>query len=367
MKAKLWIALLCLGILAGLVTTFRLYTVGFVLYAKTDILVWTLPLAAYIFFSLTSSGLAFFSSIPVVFGIKRYEVLEKRTVLLETAVLAGGFICLILHLGSPLKVIYFLLSPNPASPLWWIAMLYGVYLIALVASLWKVNTGQVSKPLGILVFVIAIGTSTVLGWLVGMADARPTLNGSFLTIYFPITAFGSGLAAILLFSLASAHFSGTPVTEDRSALYDEIARILSVAIGVTLVLFIWRIIIEGVSSSAVEFAAYRRMLQSLTFHVELWIGLVIPIILLVSPARRRSTSAKVTASVLILVGMLAGRLEFILSGEVMPLGAMAEGMPSFVDYMPTIWEVFIAVFGLSAMLLIYTLGDRYLKLEEASE
>jgi hypothetical protein len=51
----------------------------------------------------------------------------------------------------------------------------------------------------------------------------------------------------------------------------------------------------------------------------------------------------------------------------MPLGAMAEGMPSFVSYMPTIWEVFIALFGLSVMLLIYTLGDRYLKLEEASD
>ena len=80
MKLNLWIGLLFIGILIGLWATFRIYTVGFSLYAKTDVLVWTLPLSTYIFFSLTSAGLAFVSSFPVVFGIKRYEVIEKRIV-----------------------------------------------------------------------------------------------------------------------------------------------------------------------------------------------------------------------------------------------------------------------------------------------
>ena len=74
-----------------------------------------------------------------------------------------------------------------------------------------------------------------------------------------------------------------------------------------------------------------------------------------------------TAGVLFLVGMFAGRLEFVLSGEIMPLGAMAEGQPMVVGYMPTIWEVFVALFGLSVMLLAYKLGDRYLRLEEVPE
>ena len=69
-KQMFWIILLFLGILLGLWTTFKVYTVGFTVYAKTDVLVWTLPLSTYIFFSLTSAGLAFVSSFPVVFGIK---------------------------------------------------------------------------------------------------------------------------------------------------------------------------------------------------------------------------------------------------------------------------------------------------------
>lgn len=367
MKLKIWIGTLCLGILVGLVTVFKVYTVGFEVYAKTDILVWTLPVAAYIFFSLTSSGLAFVSSIPVVFGIKRYEQIEKRTVFLEISVLFAAFTCLILHLGSPWNVIYMVLSPNFASPLWWLAVLYGIYLVILLASFWKIHTGQYNKALGTLVFILAISTSTMLGWLVGMADARPTLNPNFLTAYFPITAFASGLAAVILFSFATAYFSGAPVSEERSKLFDEISKVFGITIGVTLVLFTWRLIIGGMSSNAIEFIALKHMLRSFSFHIELWLGLIVPIILMLLPEVRRKTSAKVWAGVLFLVGMLAGRLEFVLSGELLPLGAMAEGRPLVVSYMPTIWEIFVALFGLSVMLLVYTLGEKYLKLEAQAE
>lgn len=101
MKLKIWIGILGLCILLGLFTAYQVFTQGFILYAKTDVLVWTLPLSAYIFFSLTSAGLAFISSIPVVFRLKRYDQIKKRTMFLEIAFLAGSFVCLILHLGSP--------------------------------------------------------------------------------------------------------------------------------------------------------------------------------------------------------------------------------------------------------------------------
>jgi molybdopterin-containing oxidoreductase family membrane subunit len=367
MKGRLFTGLLGLGILAGLITTFRVFTTGFVLYAKTDILVWTLPIAAYIFFSLTSAGLAFVSSIPLVFNIKRYEVIEKRTIFLEIAVLCAGFVCLFLHLGAPLNAVYFLLSPNPASPLWWLAMLYGIYLVVLLASFWKIHTAHASKFLGTLVFLIAIGTSTALGWLLGMTDARPALNPSFLTVYFPVTAFACGLAAIMLFSLASSYFSGAELSGERAALFNEIAKVFGVAIGITLVLFIWRTITGGISSSEVEFTAFRKMMGSFSYQTELWLGLVVPFILMVSPSVRITTWGKVVASTSLLLGMLAGRLELVLTGEILPMGPLAEGLPQFVSYMPTIWEVFVALFGLAVMLLIYTMGDRHLKLETTQE
>ncbi|MBW1777937.1 MAG: polysulfide reductase NrfD [Deltaproteobacteria bacterium] len=365
MKSKIWYGLLAIGILLGLWNAYKVYSVGFTLYAKTDVLVWTLPLSTYIFFSLTSAGLAFVSSIPVVFGIRRYDIIEKRTVYLEISVLLGSFVCLILHLGSPLQVIYIFLSPNPSSPLWWLAMLYHVYFVVLLLAFWRIHTKTVSKALGVIIFLIAIGTSTTLGWLLGMTDARPTLNASFFSVYFPLTAFGSGIAAIILFSLVQGQLSDKASAETATELYDELARIMGLIAGVVLILFIWRTIIGGISSTAEEFRAFKHMIGSISYHIELWLGLVLPTVLMLLPAVRKSAWGKIAASFLFLVGMFAGRLEFVLSGVIRPLGQMAEGRPEFVSYMPTVYEFFVAIAGFSVILLIYTVGTKFFKLETA--
>ncbi len=361
MKLKIWIGILGLGILTGLFTMFRVYTQGFALYAKTDVLVWTLPLATYLFFSLTSAGLAFVSSIPVVFGLNQYEPVKKETTCLELAVLLGSFVCLILHLGSPLNTVYYLLSPNPASPLWWMGILYSIYLVLLLIAFAQIHTGKTVFTLNVLIFLIAIATSTTLGWLMGMTDARPSLNASFLTIYFPLTAFVSGLAALLLVSLSNNYFANRQVAAKTSELYNDMAGLLGFATCIVLVMFLWRTVIGTTSSTAEGFLAFKQMTDSLPYNIELWIGLIIPAGMMLVPAVRKTTWGKIVASFFLLTGMLAGRLEFILSSELMPLGQMAEGRPLFVSYMPTLTEVLVSAFGLSVVLLAYTLGTRFLE------
>ena len=285
-KIKLWYGVLVLGILLGLITAYRvLIGTGFVLYAKTDILVWTMPIAAYVFFSLTSSGLAFVSSIPVVFGIKRYQSLEKRTVFLEIAVLMAAFTCLLLHLGSPWNAVYYIISPNLASPLWWLGMLYGLYLIVLLLSFRKMHTVGVSKGLGVFTFIVAIATSTALGWLFGLPDARPAFSANFLAMYFPLTGFGSALAAVLLFSLAYHHFAKISLGDGDRTLYDDLSKLFGVVMALTLVIFIWRTIVGGISATAVEFGGFRHMLGSGWYHLSLWVGLIIPLAMLGIPDR----------------------------------------------------------------------------------
>jgi molybdopterin-containing oxidoreductase family membrane subunit len=303
----------------------------------------------------------------VVFGIKRYQPLEKRIAFLEIAVLVAAFVCLFLHLGSPQKLYYYLFSPNLASPLWWLGMLYGLYLIVLLLSFQKMHRAAVSKGLGVFTFIIAIATSTALGWLFGLPDAKPVFSANFLAMYFPLTGFASALAAVLLFSLSYYHFAKIPLSEGDRNLYNDIGKLFGFVMALTLVFFLWRTIVGGTSATAVEFAGFRHMLSSGWYHLALWVGLVIPLVLIAMPAVRQATWGKVTAAVLFLVGMFAGRLEMVLSGLVMPTGPKAEGQPPFVTYWPTIWEVFVFVSALAALLFIYTLGERNLKLSEVPE
>jgi hypothetical protein len=57
----------------------------------------------------------------------------------------------------------------------------------------------------------------------------------------------------------------------------------------------------------------------------------------------------------------------VLSGLVMPTGPKAEGQPTFASYWPTIWEVFVFASALAVLLLVYTLGERNLKLSDVPE
>ena len=186
-------------------------------------------------------------------------------------------------------------------------------------------------------------------------------------MYFPLTAFISGLAALLLFCLASTYFTNREITEEKNKLYNEIARTLGITAGLVLILFLWRSVIGGISSTAEEYLAFKHMIGSIPYNVELWLGLIMPTLLMLIPSIRKTTWGKVCASAFLLVGMFAGRLEFVLSGVVRPLGQMAEGRPEFVSYMPTVSELLVAVFGLSLMLLLYTIGERHLKLEEVAK
>ncbi|NNL75416.1 MAG: polysulfide reductase NrfD, partial [Desulfobacterales bacterium] len=281
--------------------------------------------------------------------------------------LMAAFTCLFLHLGSPQKLYYYLFSPNPASPLWWLGMLYGLYLIVLLLSFRKMHKARVSKGLGVFTFIVAIATSTALGWLFGLPDARPVYNANFLTMYFPLTGFASALAAVLLFSLAYHHFAKIPLSEGDRNLYDDLGKLFGFVMALTLVFFIWRTIVGGLSATAVEFAGFRHMLSSGWYHLALWFGLVIPLVLIAMPAVRTTTWGKITSAILFLGGMFAGRLEMVLSGLVMPTGPKAEGQPAFASYWPTIWEVFVFVAALAVLLLIYTLGERHFKLAGTSE
>jgi Ni/Fe-hydrogenase subunit HybB-like protein len=101
------------------------------------------------------------------------------------------------------------------------------------------------------------------------------------------------------------------------------------------------------------------------FGSEVILGLFLPFVLLLIPAVRGSVGGRILASVLIFVGSLARHMEILLAGQSHPVGPKAEQFPQYVQYVPSVYELLVLVFALAVMLLLYTLGERYLKLTEA--
>ena len=103
------------------------------------------------------------------------------------------------------------------------------------------------------------------------------------------------------------------------------------------------------------------------FHVEVLLGLFLPFVLLLSSSLRKSTGGKIVTSALVLVGTLMMHMEILLAGQSHPVGPKAEQYPEFMSYFPSIWEWLVFVLAVAVMLLLYTLGERYLKLAEAPQ
>ncbi|MDW7727572.1 MAG: hypothetical protein SCH70_10795 [Candidatus Methanoperedens sp.] len=56
-------------------------------------------------------------------------------------------------------------------------------------------------------------------------------------------------------------------------------------------------------------------------------------------------------------------MELLLEGQAIPLGPRAIGQPEFIFYFPNIPELLVVVFSFSVILLVYTIGEKYLNLE----
>ena len=82
----------------------------------------------------------------------------------------------------------------------------------------------------------------------------------------------------------------------------------------------------------------------------------------VSSIRKIGTS-RLVASALVLVGTLMMHMEILLAGQSRPVGPKAEQYPEFISYFPSVWEWLVFALAVAVILLLYTLGERFLKLE----
>ena len=369
----IWLGVLGVALLAGAIAGVFIFIQGHVLFNANDVLIWTLPLGVYIFLALSSSGLTLLSALPLVFGIKKYEPFAKRLVFLAIATLCGGFVSIGLELGSIFHMIYIMLSPNLSSPIWWMGAIYSVELAVLALKFWKMHTGDyhssLSKLLGTASFVLALIAPLMIGSVFGLTESRATYFGPVMSIYCLLMAVLSGTALFILYSMVVVRVSGNAFSgENGTVVYDDFSMILTYAAGVVVAFTLLKIAIES-STTIPAFLVYHKfehLFGSIgVFGTEVILGLFLPFVLLLIPSVRESVGGRILASALIFVGSLARHMEILLAGQSHPVGPKAEQFPQYVQYVPSVWELLVLVFALAVMLLLYTLGERYLKLNEA--
>lgn len=346
---------------------------------------WGILIATYVFFAVSSTGLCLVGSLGHIFGFKVFEPIAKRSLVLAFIMLALGFGVIGTELEHPLLLVkWVMLSPNPRSPIWWMGTLYGIYFALLTAELSFVLRGDHARArmAGIPKLVAAVAASSNLGSVFGLAHARPYWYGPFLPVYIIVTALVCGAALLALVVYFSDFFSnGGRLRSENQPLIGALAKLLVLFLAMLLFVTAWRLIAgatgEHYHLHDVTMAILAGPLFFSFWLIEVFIGIAVPMILLLSPKRREPRYVAMAASLPVL-SMLMARLNFVYAGQMFSLkpvighlGEIIHYSPPFkgnaagiLPYTPSLVEVLIVFGAIAGAILLFVAAARALRLDK---
>lgn len=359
---KNWSLLSLVLILFGAAGVINLLLNGEQVMGTTNSVPWGILISGYVFFAVAATGVGFISSLGHVFGIEKFQAIGKRALLTSLVLLLCGFGVLLFELGSPLKMLNFMFSPNLSAPIWWMGALYGVYLIMLVIELsysLKNDHGKV-KTVATIAFFVKLAAVSNLGAIFATFYARPFWEGAFYPIHMIVTAVLSGAAVLIIVLYLFARNRDNYATSMVPAL----GKILAAFLAVTLFMEGWQVVIGLYGATAAKQSALVALLTgplSLKFWLlQIAVGLVIPLLLLLKAGYANKNV--LTASLLAVIGLLFMRVNFVIVGQINPLWSNSES-PVYNTYVASWTEWSIIVGAIGATIFLYLLGEQKLDLD----
>lgn len=355
------------GLVAGLAIVFiNLGSHGHAAFNTTSLgMMWGLPIVTYDYFVLTSTGLTMVACLSLAFGVREFDPIARRLLWLALASLAGGVVALMLELGHPLRSIYAIpFNFQTNSPLFWKMLFISAYGLLLLVSLARGAAAAPARGLGIALFVAALGVTLLAGSVFGMMAMRPMWFGGGVPLFFLAEAVTGGLAfAVLGVYLAYGGQRNMPEGV-RAVMTGALPRLFAVMIAITVGFVVMRTI-TGLWSNLDGLQVWDAIVASPLYHIHLWIGLVLPLAMMLLPGQRRDGTMQVLAAMLVAAALFVSRYEFVVSGQVVPLfkGSWA---PTLIDYAPSLTEWMLALASVSIAFFVYTAGNRVLDLESRS-
>lgn len=366
--ARMWKAGVALSAISLAYIMYMLVTVGHAAFnTSSDGVNWGFPIAIYVFFALTSSGLTMIAALPMVFGFKQFYPIAKRCIWLSIVTLVAGFSVLALELGHPFRMLWAVPTGlQVMSPMFWMGVFYTIDLALLFLKfylLWRDDWySGTSHLVGAAGFGAVILASGMLGLVFGSMAMRPMWYGSFTSIYFMLTAALSGAAMIVLTTYMAYGFrrDTMPATLRSMAEGAELPKVFATLIGIALVMIVTRFW-TGLWSNLDGLEGFRALVRQPIFLAEVFIGLALPFVILLHPATQRAVPWQVAAAVLVLLAMLINRYEFIIGGQLVPM-FKGQWTNSLIAYTPSATEWAMLVLGFGIALAGYALGERLFRL-----
>ncbi len=370
-----WVAAILIIIMAiGAFAVFKIEHYGHIVTGMNNQIVWGVPHIFAIFLILSASGALNIASISSVFGKQEYKPLARLSSLIAISLLIGGLSILVLDLGRVDRLIIAMTTYNFKSIFAWNVLLYtgflGVVAIYLYAQMVRKEQPFLLKSAALIAFlwrlVLTTGTGSIFGWLV----ARSAYDAAIMAPMFIAMSFSFGLAVfMLIFWGISALGDGQYTAQMRMRQSRLLAIFVAVVLYFTLISHLTNLYLA-------EHGEYERFIlleggiYSLLFWVgHIFIGSIIPLILLLCPKLNVRNGAVLLATILVILGGFAQLYVIIIGGQAYPLEIFPgyEVSSSFSDgiinkYMPSHLEFMLGMGGIALALLIILLSMKILRI-----
>jgi len=368
---RLWIGGLLAVLAIASVAALLSLPPGWEVFGTSPSFEWGLMIVAYVFFAIMTSGLCLASSLGTVFGIERFRPFEKRHAILAVLSLSTAFLIIALDLHYPIRMVFgAVLVPSPTSPMWWMGVFYGGYLVVLLVEVWSMFSDhpRIHQWACTLAACIAILAPFTLGAVFGVLAAKPYWFGIFTPIQMVASAFLAGTALLGIVFYAVHRLRLADHERSASIALPSVRLLLAVGLVIVSALAI-RQVVAGLTGTVPGHREATIALVSGPLALQFWgvrviAGLVAPALLLLMPMTR-NPAGTLAASILVLVGVFADRYGFVMAGQIFPT-TTAAGTVSYpyASYEPTLVEISLFLGGLALLALVYTLAERYLDMGE---
>ena len=369
---RLWFALLLALMAVGAVAAIIAIPPGWEVTGTSPSFEWGLLIVGYVFFAIMTSGLCLSSSLGTVFGLERFRPLEKRHAILAVLSLTIAFGIIAIELHYPIRMVFgAVFVPSPSSPMWWMGVFYGTYLVVLLVEIWSMFTDhpRIHQWSCTAASCVAILAPATLGAVFGLMGAKPLWSGPFTVVLMVASAFLAGTALLGIVFYAVVRLELQDLARARRFAISSIRLLLGVGLVLVSVLVVRQVVV-GLTATQ---PGLREATEALVFGplaAQFWIvrvalGLVVPLTLVVLP-RTRTPGCLFAASLLALTGVFVDRMLFVSAGQIYPT-TTASGAVSYpyAAYTPSPVEIGIIVGAVAFLAFCYTLAERYLDLEEA--
>lgn len=338
-----------IGLIAGMYGIAAIFVMGHGETINTSNLVpWGLQISTYVYFALLSTGCTFVNFFGHIFFERKYRPFASRIIFVGIVTAVAAFFSLATEMGRIDRMYNFLLSPNPTSPMFWMAVWYTCYLIIITVEYVNIQRNRHSHRVMWGAFFTAVVTHSTLGSLLGSVSSRVYYYSALMPIYFLFIAFLTGCA---LTTIIAAHTVKRKNLDETYHLSPFVV-LLKVGLGLALLITFWRITI-GLTGHLPGSEVF-----SLTLINSFVFGIVVVIIVPYLLLKMGSGANWLTfVAIFIMATQLKARNDLVVGAFKIPVFRVYE-MPEVVHYSPSIYEYLVVLASTSLVTVLYIVFNR---------